>query len=150
MTKITYQRGSVDNEGVPTLSETGDRVIEITDTGVQEALSSHSRFYLLVVSIEDGEMVNNGTDTETVTIEVVNGLEVARGAARENATVLDYDGDVTITIDGVETTKTLTHGSVSFGVTTEKPATSTIEAVAEALSDHPAESDSAEIEVTQA
>jgi len=103
------------------------------------------------VFIQDGQVANDGSDTETITVEVVDGLEVARGTDPAEATVLDYDGDVTLTIDGaVETTKTLTDGSVSFDVTTEKPAGTTIEIVAESLADHPAESDRVEIEVTQA
>lgn len=101
----------------------------------------------LTISPSIAKLRNDGTDTETVSVEVVDGLEVAKGTDPANATVLDYNGDVTLTIGGVETIKTLTNGSVEFDLTTDKPAGSEIEIVAESLADHPAESDSATIEV---
>lgn len=101
------------------------------------------------IGISDGEVANDGTNTETITISVVDGLEVARGTDPANATVLDYDGDVTVSIEGAKTTKTLSNGTVSFDLTTDKPAGSTITVTAESLTDHPSESDSATIEVRQ-
>jgi len=131
-----------------TYSRDGDFVNKKISFGEKEiTLSPSSPFRYINISFTDGQMINDGTDTETVTVEVVNGLEVVRGSDPSNATVLDYDGDVTVTIDGVETTKTLSNGTVSFDLTTDKPAGSTIEIVAESLTDHPAKSDSAEIEV---
>lgn len=93
------------------------------------------------------QIINDGADAATVTIEVVDGLEVANRTDPANATVLDYDGEVAVFIDGVETTKILTGGSVSFDVTTQKSAGSTIEIVAGGLSDHPSEGDTETIEV---
>lgn len=119
-------------------------VEEIRDNTVRKGVGWE---YTLRVTTQDGQVLNDGIDTETVTITVVDGLEIARGTDPADATVLDYDGDMTVTVDGVETAKTLTKGSVSFDVTTEKQAGSTIEVVAESLADYPAESDSAEIEV---
>jgi len=127
-----------------------DYVTEQTDTGSQVAQTyGHVPYRHFRVSTDDREVVNDGTDTEVVTVEVVNGLEVARGTAPVDATVLDYDGDVTVRVDGIELTKTLTDGGVSFDVTTEKSAGSVIEVEAADLADHPAESDTAEIEVTE-
>lgn len=114
-----------------------------TDTQTAE-VRGHLPYRVCHVTLVDGQLTNDGTDTETITIDVVSGLDVTRG---DSPTKLDYDGDVTLTIDGVETTKTLTNGSVSFDVTTKKLSGSTIKIVAESLADHPAESDSATIEV---
>jgi len=127
----------------------GDRfVTEKVDTGIQVAeVHGHIPFRQLLVRLNDGQVTNSGTDTETVTINVVDGLEVARGTDPNNATVLGYEGGLTVSIDGVETTKTLSNGTVSFDLTTDKPAGSTITVIAESLADHPAESDSVEIEV---
>ena len=110
----------------------------------------HLPFRICRVLVGGREIRNDGTDTTMVTVKIVDGLEVTRGTDSAEATVLDCEGDVTLTIDGVETTKTLTDGSVSFDITTEKPAGSTIEIEAESLADHPAEGDRAEIEVIQA
>ena len=132
----------------------GDEVVQVreVETETQTAIiREHENFYwVLAVSGQDREIKNNSTDKETVTISVVDGLEVARGTDKHDANMLDYDGDVTLSIDGSETTKTLSSGSVSFDLTTEKSAGSTIEIVAESLLEHPAESDRIEIEVVSA
>lgn len=130
----------------------GDEFVteEVTTDAQTAEIHGHLPYRILSVTVGNGQISNGNTDTETVTVEVINGLEVARGTDRENATVLDYDGDVTLSIDGVETTKTLTDGSLSFNITTQKSAGSIIEIVAESLSDHPTESDSATIEVVSA
>jgi hypothetical protein len=121
-------------------------VTELTHTDTQTAETyGHIPYRQLRVSLSDGQISNDGTDTVTVTVEVVSGLDVARG---DDPTVLDYDGDVTLSVDGQQTTKTLTNGTVSFDLTTDKPAGSEIEILAESLADHPAESDHATIEVT--
>lgn len=122
-----------------------DYVTELVTTDAQTAeVYGHLPYRVLQVGVSDSQLTNDGTDTETVTVEVVSGLDVARG---DDPTVLDYDGDVTISIDGNETTKALTNGTVAFDLTTDKPAGSEIEIVAKSLADHPAESDSATIEV---
>lgn len=125
-----------------------DYVTELTHTSTQTAEThGHIPYRQLRVSLSDCSLVNDGTDTETVTIKVVSGLDVARG---DSPTVLDYDGDVTISVGGVETTKTITGGSVEFDLSTDKPAGSEIEIVAESLVNHPSESDSATIKVVSA
>lgn len=127
-----------------------DYVAEQIDTGTQTVeLNGHLPYRHLWVSLDDGQVVNDGVATETVTVDLRDRLEIARGAAPATATVLAENNDVTVSVDGVETTKTLTDGSVSFEVVTEKPAGSEIEIVAESLANHPAESDSATIEVKQ-
>lgn len=129
----------------------GGYINELTTTPTREnnpSIAEKWRPYRrLRLSPNESQLLNDGADKETVTIEVVDGLEVARGTDPSNATVLSYDGDVTLTFDGVEMTKMFTNGSVSFDLTTEKPAGSEIEIVAESLADHPAESDRAVIEV---
>lgn len=109
-----------------------------------DAMLPYGAFRHLHIETDKQQIQNDNTDTETVTVKAVNGLDVARG---NSPTVLDYDGDLTLSVDGQQTTKTLTNGSVSFDIITDKSAGSEIEVVAESLSDHPAESDSATIEV---
>jgi len=126
-----------------------DYVTEQFDTGTQTAeLKGHLPYRRLRVTPTDGTLINDGSATETVTVAVVNGLEVARGTKPSNATVLSYDGDVTLAVDGSQTVKTLSNGSVSFGVTTTKSVGSEIKIIAESLNNHPAERDSAVVEVT--
>jgi len=130
----------------------GDNYVteQVTTDRQTSEIYGHLPYRVLVVTFADVQGSNDGTDSETVTVEVVNGLEVARGTDADDATVLDYDGDVTISVDGATTTKTSTNGSISFDLTTDKPAGSEIEIVAESLADHPAERDSATIEVMSA
>lgn len=132
----------------------GNWVAELTYTPTELNSPSVNHHYLpyrhLRLSLNEGKILNDNTDTEKVTVEVVDGLEIARGTEPTDATVLDYDGDVTLTVDGAETTKTLTNGSVSFDLITDKQAGSEIEIIAESLADHPAEHDSATIEVVSA
>jgi len=128
-----------------------DYVTELIHTETQTAeVYAHIPYRHLRISLSDSNLINDGSDTVTLTITVVDGLEVARGTAPENASVLDYDGDVTLFVDGGELIKTLTNGSVAFDITTEKSAGSTIEVVGKSLADNPAESDSATIEVVSA
>lgn len=133
------------------LTDDGEQIDKLIDTGTPPndpaRVQPHSAYRHLNVTLADGTVVNDDTDDEAVSIEIIDGLEVVRGTTTTDATVLDYNGDVTISVDGAEMTKTLSNGSVSFDVTTEKPAGSTIKIVAETLGDHPAESDSATIEV---
>jgi len=130
------------------IGEDGVYVKQLIHTGNQTAVKpEYSPRRHLQLSVSEGQLKNDGKDSATVTIKVVSGLDVARG---DDPTVLDHDGDVTLSVDGQQTTKTLTNGSVSFDLTTDKPAGSEIEIVAESLVDHPTERDSATIEVVSA
>jgi len=122
-------------------------ILEVREGDNHEARSHAGWMHTLTVVLDDGQVINDNTDTETVMIKVVDGLEVVKGTSPSNATVLDYGGDVTLSVDGQQTTKTLTNGTVEFDLTTDKSAGSEIEIFAESLADHPAESDSATIEV---
>lgn len=126
----------------------GEYVIKRIDTGNQVAeVTGHIPYRHLVVDADDGELINNGDDSETITVSVVDGLEITRGADPSEASVLDHEGDVAIAVDGSKTTKTLENGSVEFDLTTEKSAGSEITVEAIGLEDNPAESDSTVIEV---
>lgn len=125
----------------------GDYLTELVDTGNQVAEVYGLPYRKLTVTTSDGSVTTGGTDNETVTVEVISQLDYLNN---DRETTLAYDGDATLRIDGAEVNKTLTSGTVEFTITTEKPAGSTIEIVAESLADVPAESDSAEIEVIQA
>jgi len=126
-----------------------DYVTEQVDTGTQTAeLHGHIPYRQLRVTATDGTLMNDGSSTETVTVTVIDGLEVARGTKPSNATMLNYDGDVTLFVDGSQTVKTLSNGSVSFDVTTVKSAGSEIKIIAESVNNHPTDRDSAAIEVT--
>jgi hypothetical protein len=120
------------------------RVIE-TDNQTARTKGSHP-YHQLRLSTGDATLHNDGSDTETVTVAVVNGLQLVRGTVPDT---LSYDGEVLINIEGAETTKTLTDGSVSFDISTSKPAGAEITVRAVGLNDHPAESDTASIEVIQ-
>jgi len=120
-------------------------VTELTHTESQTAETyGHIPYRQLCVSLSDGQIPNDATATETVTVKVVSGLDVARG---DPPTVLDYNGDVTLSVDGQQITKNLTNGKVTFDLSTTKSAGAEIEVVAESLANHPATSDSATIEV---
>jgi len=122
-----------------------DYVTEITHTDTQTAEAyGHIPYRQFSVSMSDGQILNDATATETVTIKVVSGLNIASG---DEPSVLDYSGEVSVSVDDQQTTKTFTNGTVSFDLKTDKPAGSEIEIVAESLTNHPAESDSATIEV---
>jgi hypothetical protein len=121
-------------------------VREVVDTGSQTAeITGHIPYHQFRVSNDDGELINDGSDTEVITIKLVNGLQVAR--ENRPADVLAFDGDVSVAVNGAETTKAMTDGSVSFNITTSKPAGASITVRAVGLNNHPAESDSAAIEV---
>jgi len=129
----------------------GDWIEELTKTPTElndpARVHKWKAYRWLSVSLSDGQVATGGTDTETVTVSAVNGLKVVRGTDPTDATVLSHDGDVTVIIDGTETTKTLSDGSVSFDLMTTKSAGSEIEIVAKSLLDHPADPDRAIIEV---
>jgi len=99
----------------------------------------------LRLTTEDGQVTGDGTDTETVEIEVVSGLQVARD--NTPADVLAYDGDCTVAVAGQERTVTLAGGTATVDVTTDQPAGETVLVEARALADHPAETDTIRIQV---
>jgi hypothetical protein len=126
-----------------------DYVTERIDTGTQTAeLKGHIPYRRLQVTPTDGTLINDGSATETVTVTVVDGMEVARGTKPSNATMLGYDGDVTLFVDGSQTVKALSNGSVSFDLTTTKSAGSEIKIIADSINNHPTDRDSAVVEVT--
>lgn len=127
----------------------GDDYLELhITTDTQTAIDRATAYRWLHVSLSDTTILNDGSDSVTVTIEVIDGFEIATGTNRSNATVLPFDGDVYVEVDGAETTKTLSGGSLSFDVTTTKDSGSTIDIQATNLASVEAESHSATIEVT--
>jgi hypothetical protein len=125
---------------------TGDGyVTELVSTDSQTAeIHGHLPYHHLLISSDDGQLINDGTDTERITVEVVDGLQVARG---ETPAVLSYDGDVTLEIDGAETTKSVSAGTANFDITTSKSASAEITVRAVGLNNHPSDSDDVSIEV---
>jgi hypothetical protein len=123
-------------------------VTELVDTRNQVAKKyGHLPYRKLAVTTSDGSVATGGSDSETVTVEVISQLDYLNN---DRETTLAYGGDMTVRIDGEAVTKTLSGGSVEFTITTEKAAGETIEIVAESLAEHPAESDSTTVEVIQA
>jgi hypothetical protein len=123
-------------------------IVEMTHTASQIATSyGHIPYRQFRISVASGEVLNDGIDTEVVTVEVVSGLQRARGETP--ADVLQYDGDAVIFIDGVETSKPLTDGKADFEITTTKPAGAAITVRATALANSPTDQDSETIEVLQ-
>lgn len=145
----TYHRGVGGWDG-PSKKADGDYVLEEIDKESQTALRKIGPYRVFRVSTDDAQVANDGTDTETVTVDVVDGLEVARGTDFADAAVLDVDDDATLLVDGVGQTVTITAGTGSIDVTTTTSAGSSIEIVAESLASAPADSDTAEIEVVSA
>jgi len=139
-------------ENIEYVRETGDDFVTERDyrwTGGEYAeIRGHIPYRRLQVTPTDGTLISDGSATETITVTVVDGLEIARGTSPSNATVLDYDGDVMLSVDGSQTVKTLSNGSVSFDVTTTKSAGSEIKIIAESINNHPTDRDSAVVEVT--
>jgi len=124
-------------------------VTKLIHTEVQTAeVYGHIPYRRLRVTAADGSLINDGSATETITVAVVDGLEIARGTKPSNATALGYDGDVTLSVDGSQTVKTLSNGSVSFDLTTTRSAGSEIKIIAESINNHPTDRDSAVVEVT--
>lgn len=127
----------------------GERVQKTvtTDSDTTHVYPSVSDYRVLSVVAEDRELANDGADIETLTISVVDGLEVAQGTDPADAPVLDYTGDVVLAVDGAEVTRTADAGTATLDVTTEKSAGATIEVEAVGLDGVPAESDAAVLEV---
>lgn len=97
----------------------------------------------LQISVSDNQITDS--NSVSVSVRLVDNLSRLRGTDN----IITTNSDVIIRIDGSETTKTLTDGSVSWELTTDKPAGSEIEVEAVGLADHPAESDRTTIEVVQ-
>jgi hypothetical protein len=127
-------------------SEGDAYITELTYTDVQTAETyGHIPYHQLRLSVDDGEVVNNTVDTETITVEIINGLQAARNETPPDT--LDYNGDVVLSIDGIKISESITGGSGKYDISTKKTAGSTIEVTAQSLSDKPAESDNVDIKV---
>jgi hypothetical protein len=133
-----------------THDDTDDFVTEKVTTDVQTAeIYGHIPYRVFVVSLAGGQVANDGEAVETVTVSVVDGLEVARGTDSPEATVLDYDGEATVEIAGTEHSVSISGGTGTLDYATTQPAPATVDVQATALSDVPAESSNVRtIEVT--
>lgn len=138
MSSISYEHADGD-----------DHVTKLVVTDAQTAESYGSIPYRhAVLSLEDAVLLNDGVDTETIGVEIVDGLEVARGTAPEDAAVLSEDATATLSIDGATVDVSLTGGSGTKTLTTTKSDGATIEVELVALSTGPVDGDRATIEVT--
>lgn len=134
-----------------TYSRDGDYVAETVTTDAQTAeIIGHIPARHLRLTVDDGRVLSDGSDTETLTVEVVSGLAVARGTSPSDADVLSVDDTAVVEVDGNPVSVDISDGSGSTTITTTKSAGSTISVVAGELSSYPAETDSAEIEVVSA
>jgi hypothetical protein len=126
-----------------------DYVTEITETETQTAKTrGHLPYRVARLSLEDGQLANDGTDTETVTVEIVDGLAVARG---ETPAVLDAEsGTLTLSIDGAEVSVPIDGGTGTKAVTTTKSGGSSIEVETVGFDGGPIDADRVSIEVIQA
>jgi len=91
-------------------------------------------------------VTGDGQDVETVTVEVVSGLETARSILSE-ADRFSYDGDCVVSVAGQERTVTLVDGTGRLEISTDQPAGETVRVRAQTLADHPARPDTIEVEV---
>lgn len=131
-----------------THSDGDDYVTEITETPNQTAEAyGHIPYRVATISLADGSVANDGTDTETVTVEIVDGLEVARGTAPADASTLAESGTLTLSIDGAEVSVSLSDGTGRKDVTTTKSSGSTIDIEATGYDGGPIEADAVTIEV---
>lgn len=123
----------------------GDLLVEIVNTESQTVeISGHIPYRHIRVSLSNDQLLNDAIDSTMVTIEVVSGLDLSRG---DSPDMINYNGDVTVFVDDIKMTKTVTNGSVKFDLTTDKQSGSEIGVVAKSLTGHPSEPDSAIIEV---
>jgi len=141
MSSISYRR-----------DKGSDYITESVKTNTQTAETvGHLPYRVLRLSLSDGKIVNDGAETETVTVKVVDGLEIARGTNRGDATLLDYNGTVTVEIDGAEHSVSISGGVGSLDYATTQTAPTTVNVQAVALDAKPVDSsDVKTIEVTQA
>jgi hypothetical protein len=98
------------------------------------------------LSVSDTQLANDGTDAVTVAVTLVNEF-VDPTQPFDDIAILDRNENLAMTVDGSEMTKTLSNGTLSFDVTTQKSAGTSIDISA----DHPDVSAtvSARIEVIQ-
>lgn len=131
-----------------TFSKNGDYVSKTENTDRQEYQIPLFRAYrALYIQVDDGEVTTGGDDTETVSVRLVDGLEVARGTDRGDATVLAENGAVTLSVDGAAVDVDLTDGVGSTSISTNKSAGTTIDVEATDYSGGPVEGGAATIEV---
>lgn len=128
-----------------------DYVTKVVETDEQTAeLPCWSAYRVGSISLSDGEVTNDGVDTETISIEVVDGLEVARGSSTASAPILNVSGTATIEIDGAAVSVAISSGTGTKEVTSTKSAGSTISVEVVEIDVGPIEPDTAEIEVVSA
>lgn len=120
----------------------GDSVVEVHPDRDIRVL--RGRYRELFVSLDDGQVTTGGTDTETVTVEVVDGVQLARG---DDPDRLDIDATLTCRVDGVEQSIEMTGGKATLDITTSKPAGATISVEAVGLNGVLCSNDAADIEV---
>jgi|GEM_PF-3686239 len=125
-------------------SKNGDHVQK---TVGESTMPSYRPARFVRLSLDDGEIANDGTDTETVTAEIVDGLDVLRG---NDPSVLSESGTLTLSIDGAEVSVSIESGIGTTEVTTTKSAGATIEIETIDYDGGPTEPDSATIEVIAA
>lgn len=132
----------------------GDEVVEVIENAGREQNATVRRgigqmYRQLVLMLEDGVLLNDGTETETLRVEIVNGLEIARGTDISNASLIIEDHTATLTVDGTEVDVTVTDGTGKTDITTTKSDGSTIDVQVAGLTSHAAsESNIKTIEVT--
>lgn len=132
-------------------NDNDDYVTERVTTDTQTAeVYGHLPYRVVTVTPSDGEVLNDGADVETVTVEIVDGLSVARETNPDAASTLAESGTVTLSIDGATIDVTISDGIGTKDVTTTKAAGSTIDVETVAYDSGPIEGDSAAIEVIQA
>jgi hypothetical protein len=149
MSSTEYRRGRGGWTG-PTTDPNGDYVVAVRDTGAQTAVIKQNAYRQLQLSIEDGLIANDGGDTETVIVTVVDALEVAQGTDPREAAVLDYDGTASVEIDGTEHSVSISDGTGTLDYATTQPAPTTVNVQATGLDSVPAESSNVKtIEVVQ-
>lgn len=123
-------------------------VTEVTTTETQTSETvGHIPYRQFWLSADDRQVVGDGTDTETISVGVVSGLDVARGTSPANATTLSVTDDATIVVDGAEQTVSLSSGTATLDVQTTRPAGARIDVEAIDLASSPADSATVQIEV---
>lgn len=128
-----------------------DKKIDTTSENNSPAVVPNKSPYIhLRINVDKDEIKNNSSDSVTVTIETVDGMEICQGTELTNASVLKHNGTANIRINEKVTTKEISDGILSFSLKTDKPTGTSINIVAESLLDDPAESDSTTIEVVSA
>lgn len=129
----------------------GGRVYEVVEKEDKTNKFFVGHEWRLYLSISSGSLQNDGENTVTATVSVVDGLEVARGTDPSEASVLDDDQTATVEIDGSPTEVSVTDGSGTKEIKTERTAGSTITVRAVGLDNSATDiSERKTIEVTEA